>query len=232
MLNTNTKRIEFYKKMRKRRRITYTVLVFIAIIVSLVGRCLYKEYRDNSIIKYLVIVKDENMDISYLKDIQKDYEEKLNIIEPNYNYNQKLEGGNNPEVLVFHHTAANGLTPEEINRNHISQGWGAIGYHFYIRKDGKIYRGRPEESVGAHAIGRNRTSIGICLEGNFEEEGLTDAQKESLERLSVDMIIKYNLEDCIGHRDVYETLCPGKNFPMDNIRQEIAQRIIELNDTK
>ena len=133
--------------------------------------------------KYGIFEEDENIDISYLKDIRKDYEEKLNIIEPNYNSIQKLEGGNSPEVIVFHHTAANGLTPEEINRNHISQGWGAIGYHFYIRKDGKIYRGRPEESVGAHAIGRNRTSIGICLEGNFEEERLTDAQKESLERL-------------------------------------------------
>ncbi|MDD6795155.1 MAG: peptidoglycan recognition family protein [Clostridiaceae bacterium] len=232
MLNTNTKRIEFYRKMKKRRRRTYTVLIFITIIVSLMGIFLYKEYRKESVIKYLVTVEDENIDISYLKDIRKDYEEKLNIIEPNYNSSQKLEGGNSPEVIVFHHTAANGLTPEEINRNHISQGWGAIGYHFYIRKDGKIYRGRPEESVGAHAIGRNRTSIGICLEGNFEEERLTDAQKESLERLSVDMIIKYNLEDCIGHRNVCETLCPGKNFPMDNIKQEIAQRIIELNNTK
>ena len=36
---------------------------------------------------------------------------------------------------------------------------------------------------------------------------------KSLVKLSADMIIKYNLNDVLGHRDVYETLCQEKTYP-------------------
>ena len=40
------------------------------------------------------------------------------------------------------------------------------------------------------------------------------------------MIIKYNLEDSIGHKDVYETLCPGAHFPMEEVKEKISNRIL------
>jgi N-acetylmuramoyl-L-alanine amidase len=45
---------------------------------------------------------------------------------------------------------------------HKQRGFKDIGYHYVIRRDGKIERGRPEQQVGAHVQGFNAHSIGIC----------------------------------------------------------------------
>lgn len=52
----------------------------------------------------------------------------------------------------------------------VKDGWAGIGYHFVIRKDGTIERGRPLSVVGAHAQGDNLHTIGICMARNFEKE--------------------------------------------------------------
>ncbi|EKC77056.1 protein containing N-acetylmuramoyl-L-alanine amidase, family 2 domain protein, partial [human gut metagenome] len=46
-------------------------------------------------------------------------------------------------------------------RWHLANGWAGAGYHFLVRKDGTIYRLRPEDKVGAHAYGSNYNSIGV-----------------------------------------------------------------------
>ncbi len=53
-----------------------------------------------------------------------------------------------------------------------------MGYHFYIRKDGRIVKGRELSEMGAHALPFNRDSWGICYEGGLKEGGTTwrDAQ--------------------------------------------------------
>lgn len=40
-----------------------------------------------------------------------------------------------------------------------------IGYHYVIRRDGSIEKGRPDDMVGAHTSGQNANSLGICYEG-------------------------------------------------------------------
>ena len=116
-----------------------------------------------------------------------------------------------------------------MNEVHIQNGWVGIGYHFYIRSDGTIYRGRPEEAIGAHAKKNNNDSIGIALEGDFDKTSPAEAQMESLVKLSVDMIIKYNLTNIVGHRDVYDTLCPGENLSIDDLNQRIINEFIRIN---
>lgn len=227
MLEVNRERVSFKKRRRKRRKLT-NVFLCILLIISIVGiRKVYTYVKVNSTVKYLNNMGKGSYDIRSIKDKREEFERGLNIKDLDYGFDDNLKFGNNPKVLVYHHTAASNLSAEVINKDHKEKGWGGIGYHFYIRKDGTIYRGRPEECIGAHAIGRNYDSIGICLEGNFEEENVTNKQKESLINLSVDMIIKYNLEDSIGHKDVYETLCPGKSFPMKEIKERVSDRILE-----
>ena len=51
----------------------------------------------------------------------------------------------------------------EIHKMHLEFGWEGIGYHYIIRKNGKIENGRPEFWVGAHTYGLNKQSLGICL---------------------------------------------------------------------
>ena len=39
------------------------------------------------------------------------------------------------------------------------------------------------------------------------------------------LIIKYNIEDVLGHRDCNKTLCPGGNVDINEIKSEIIKNI-------
>ena len=54
------------------------------------------------------------------------------------------------DAIVLHHRAGSGDVLS-IHIQHQKQGWWGIGYHYYIRKDGSIWRGRDEHWVGSHA---------------------------------------------------------------------------------
>lgn len=72
--------------------------------------------------------------------------------------------------IVIHHTVSPASTTmEQVDQWHKNQGFACIGYHKFIEMDGTVKTGRPDWAVGAHAIGANNDSIGICLAGNFEE---------------------------------------------------------------
>lgn len=118
--------------------------------------------------------------------------------------------------IILHHAAGNGSV-ESVHNYHKSLGWSGIGYHYYVRKDGSIYRGRPEEMVGGHTSGYNYCSIGVCAEGNFEKESMSDAQRESIRALVLDIRTRYPDTQTIRHKDVAATACPGMNYPFDYI---------------
>lgn len=140
----------------------------------------------------------------------------MNIIEKTYTLNGTLQKRTKTDMIILHHRAGNGDV-EGIDKIHKNQGWTCIGYHFYVRKDGSIYRGRKEDTVGAHAYGSNYTSIGICAEGNFETDIMSEAQKNSIKELVAYLKNKYNISTVKRHKDVNATACPGKNYPFDEI---------------
>jgi len=82
-----------------------------------------------------------------------------------------------------------------------------IGYHFVIRLDGRIERGRPWDVPGAHAKGYNNNSIGICYVGGLNSKGepadtRTTAQMHAL-RTAVSMLqAQYPMIGLTGHRDL------------------------------
>lgn len=118
--------------------------------------------------------------------------------------------------IILHHAAGNGSV-ESVHNYHKGLGWSGIGYHYYVRKDGSIYRGRPEEMVGGHTSGYNYCSIGVCAEGNFETDVMSDAQREAIRALVLDIRTRYPDTQTIRHKDVAATACPGKNYPFDYI---------------
>lgn len=84
------------------------------------------------------------------------------------------------EHLVVHCSA----TPDdvdigarEIHAMHLGFGWHGIGYHRIIRRDGRVEAGRPDCWIGAHVLGHNQTSLGVCLIGRAQ---FTEAQFEAL----------------------------------------------------
>lgn len=58
---------------------------------------------------------------------------------------------------------------EEINQRHLGLGMKGIGYHYVIRRDGSLQRGRPVNEDGDHCDtnGHNSNSIGIAFVGGL-----------------------------------------------------------------
>lgn len=129
---------------------------------------------------------------------------------------------NNPKYLIIHHAASNNSF-EEVQEYHIIgrklrglQPFNNIGYHFYILKDGTVRQGRPQHRNGAHAIGYNAKSLGVCLQGNYSKENTPpEAQKQALRRLLKALRSTYAipLSNIIPHRAVAATECFGSNLP-------------------
>jgi N-acetylmuramoyl-L-alanine amidase len=120
--------------------------------------------------------------------------------------------------IVIHHVGdpPRDVSAEEIHGWHQANGWAGIGYHYVVRRDGTIERGRPEEYVGAHAQGFNTGSIGINFAGNMETMEPTLDQIESGAQLIADICTRHNItptaETVVGHRDLMPTDCPGQNL--------------------
>ena len=140
------------------------------------------------------------------------------------------------KYIVLHHTAADRGSVESIHETHLQRkdkngnSWLGIGYHFVIGNgngmgDGEVqptFRWR-EQLHGAHAGNReyNQLGIGITLVGNFEKSPPTEAQMSSVIQLVAQLKKEYGIsEDQIfGHADVKATACPGKYFPLEEIRK-------------
>ena len=142
----------------------------------------------------------------------------MNIIKTNFSWSGAFSKRNSTNYIILHHRAGNG-DAMSIHSQHLKNGWTGIGYHFYIRKDGSIYEGRPIDTVGAHTVGKNNISVGICFEGNYESK---DAKMPSKQLKSGQELISYlkgiyKNAQVKRHSDFQATACPGKLFPFDEI---------------
>jgi N-acetylmuramoyl-L-alanine amidase len=97
---------------------------------------------------------------------------------------------------------------KEIRQWHKNQGWEDIGYHFVIRRDGRVEKGRPVDMIGAHVAAYNATSVGVCMVGGVSqkdytkaENNFTAAQFASLKTVLKMLSEKYPGAKVLGHRD-------------------------------
>lgn len=141
----------------------------------------------------------------------------MKINEVTYKWNGVLSKRRSTSRIILHHAAASKCTAQQIHSWHLANGWVGIGYHFLVRKDGSIYRGRPENTVGAHAGNNNYDSIGVCFEGNFMTETMPDAQKRAGQELVQHLKDKYGISKVQKHGDVNATGCPGTHFPFASL---------------
>lgn len=107
------------------------------------------------------------------------------------------------------------FTVQDIDRWHRQRGWKCIGYHYVIYRDGSVHEGRPVEQIGAHTVGHNAESIGICYIGGVDAEGKpkdtrTPQQKEALAKLVAELRRKHNISGLhiYGHCEFAAKACP------------------------
>lgn len=103
---------------------------------------------------------------------------------------------------------------KEIRKWHTEErGWSDIGYHYVIRRNGQVERGRPVERMGAHCSGHNKDSIGICLVGRDE---FAPEQMEILKQLVSDLRAQHRSEMTVhGHCEFSSKTCP--NFDVKDL---------------
>lgn len=142
----------------------------------------------------------------------------MTINEVNLNFNGHPANRTETTAIVLHHADAETCSIEDINRWHKNNGWIGCGYHYLVRKDGSVWRGRPEEWVGAHSKGSNKFAIGICFEGDYEKNNvMPDAQIIAGHELIQDILSRYPGLKIGKHKDYDNTACPGNYFPFDKI---------------
>ena len=107
-------------------------------------------------------------------------------------------------------------TLEDINRWHKRRGFKdpntgiPCGYHYLIYVTGKVVQGRPLGSVGAHTLGHNKRSIGICYIGR---EKMNAAQVASLCSLLKQLKKDYKGLKIYGHYEFdKKKTCPNQDM--------------------
>lgn len=91
---------------------------------------------------------------------------------------------------------------------------GDIGYHYIIDRSGRVWQGRSVQFQGAHVAEHNTQNIGVMCLGNFELQHPSAEQLSTLSQLCVALMRGYGLKECDVHchRDLRNTLCPGRHL--------------------
>lgn len=103
---------------------------------------------------------------------------------------------------------------ERIRRAHRDKGWGDIGYHFAIDRDGRVWQGRPLSWQGAHVKDHNEGNIGVVTLGNFDRQAPSAPQIAALNRHVSMLMRQYRvpMTNVKTHQEWAPTACPGTNL--------------------
>ena len=139
-----------------------------------------------------------------------------------------------------------------------TNGWDDIGYNFLVDRYGQIFEGRyggmTRSVIGAHTLGFNTHSSGIAVIGSFGSSAPPSAAIAALDHLLAwrmdvahiapagkNMMVsggnpsypagtKVVLNTISGHRDVYQTDCPGQY--LYNLLPSIRGTVSPMGDPK
>jgi len=141
------------------------------------------------------------------------------------------------DYIILHHSKGNDRIVRDtssIRRYHIERcGYDEIAYHYIleqVQNDYKICEGRALMYAGAHALGFNYNSIGICICGDYDEQYIDVGRMIKLLVLikSLQLIYDIPIKRVLGHRETYvlrnravEKTCPGAKVSMDEIREAL-----------
>lgn len=121
------------------------------------------------------------------------------------------------EIIVHCSATPEGhhVTVKDIDRWHRARGFASAGYHYVVYIDGSVHEGRPLEHVGAHCLGHNARSVGVCYiggvcaDGHTPKDTRTDAQKRALRELLVSLRRRFPSAAIRSHRDFAPKACPS-----------------------
>jgi hypothetical protein len=138
-----------------------------------------------------------------------------------------------PRRIIVHHslTKDSGTVSWGAIRYYhtVTLGWKEIGYHSGVElvQSGQhfyneILLGRPWDMAGAHTIGQNHDSLGICFVGNYDLIRPPEPMLVVGGQLIGMWLRLFNIpkSEIYGHRDFadYKT-CPGTKFDLNELKR-------------
>jgi len=157
---------------------------------------------------------------------------------------------NTPTVVITHHTGGSDSQPLSDSSNatvsmidswhklrwpgFTSRAGYHVGYHYVIEKDGKITQTRQHDEEGAHAIGMNTKSIGVCFSGNFDVTIPTPAQMAAWYNVYGALLKQYPNIPTYPHRKYATKTCHGKLLKDDYfmVNYQIFSLTVRVNQLK
>ena len=154
------------------------------------------------------------------------------IHHPNLKFREKFEDRSETKYIILHHVKETGRRYDinEIHQWHLKREtngkkWAGFGYHFFVDKDGEIFTGRPVDAIGSHTLNYNSVSVGICFEGNFDVERMTEKQLDASVLLISILSLVYKNARIRGHRNFNkQETCPGEKFPMEEVLERVKKQ--------
>lgn len=129
-----------------------------------------------------------------------------------------------PTRATIHHT----VTPtndsmsvtarlRQIQAYHMfTNGWCDIGYNFLVSRDGRVWRGRGSQHLGAHTANANTGNVGVSFIGTYTSTSASSTQKCNAAKLLRWLHNRFpalhlDRSDVKGHRQIgtTATACPG-----------------------
>ena len=100
------------------------------------------------------------------------------------------------------------------------RGWGDIGYHYIIDRQGRLWEGRSLAYQGAHVGGHNEHNIGIMCLGNFDQQQPTNRQVDALVDTLRKLRRSYDIpvSRIYTHQELSPSACPGTNLQPRMVR--------------
>ena len=97
---------------------------------------------------------------------------------------------------------------------HKQKKYADIAYHFIIDYAGSIWEGRSLAYEGAHVMNQNKNNIGILFLGNYQKQNPSQDSLTTLKNFITVLRKRFGIKHhrIYGHRDLGQTLCPGKNL--------------------
>lgn len=140
-----------------------------------------------------------------------------------------------PKKIIIHHSLtkdSGSVSWGAIHSYHVNtKGWSDIGYHAGIEEvEGRFICmfGRPDWISGGHTRGQNWCSLGFCFVGNFDRRRPSDARlRVAARRVLAPWLIRYGLgvDALVPHSQYANKTCPGSKFPMDRLREIVAEEM-------
>ena len=137
-----------------------------------------------------------------------------------------------PQRITIHHTATR-QAPDRTLRDKMQalqrfsqrddslsdgrrkRAWADVPYHLYVAVDGEVAEGREWRYVGDSNTPYDPMGhLLIVLEGSFDSDRLTSAQRSALDALVSAAARRWRIpaDRIAGHRDYAQTRCPGRNL--------------------